>query len=371
MSFPLPRSSSLPRNQMQMQNQSANVMDRSIELGSFPAFVHTAASMGSAPIGSVPSVDQTSIAQLDPRTRAAIPDKAASYTYTTSFEPLPPKIISLSTIASSQNERSRSTSAWNPRNWPWPRIEAMWWAASPLLFHILGMVLLLISLVECRIPYLSIVQVGEGTTGRLDYSLLASCAVAPGTTEQVCTKRHILADYIPSLLLVSPAMPAFTALKLIFVSQQTPPILLSGLCLLAAAFLVYIPFWILAYFPNTKTVPALLEKFYRYHAKHLLLLVFILVLPAFVLTLTSVIGFHLLCQGNAIDFSMNMLAAFEAGLLGGSITAWKPEFGHGFNILWTAVAFQAATVIALGVAMFNELHEVVEWPEMQKGKVFW
>ncbi|SGY29830.1 BQ5605_C002g01087 [Microbotryum silenes-dioicae] len=370
MSFPLPRSSSLPRNQMQTQNQIANVMDRSIELGSFPAFVHTdPASMGSAPIGAVPSFDQTSTAQSDPGTRAAIPDKKASYT--TSFEPLPLKIISLSTLASSQDARSRSTSAWNPRNWPWPRIEAMWWAASPLLFHILGMFLLLVSLVECTIPYLSIVQVGEGTTGRLDYSLLASCAVAPGTTERVCTKRNILADYIPSLLLVSPAMPAFTALKLIFVSQQTPAILLSALGLLAAALLVYIPFWILAYFPNTKTVPAPLQKFYRYHAKHLLLLVFILVLPAFVLSLTSVIGFHLLCQGNAIDFSMNMVAAFEAGLLGGSITAWKPELRHGFDLLWAAVAFQTATVIALGVAMFNELHEVVEWPEMQKGKVFW
>ncbi|SCV68856.1 BQ2448_977 [Microbotryum intermedium] len=356
-----------------MHNNFSQSRNRPIELDSFqqapPALVDAASGVVSAPIAAgLPSFNSHT-AQSEHRTPGAIPTKGVSNA--TSFDTLPPKIVSPSTLASSHDGRSRSTSHWNPRNWPWPRIQAMWWAASPLLFHILGMILLLVSMVESWIPYMSIVQVGEGTTGRLDYGLLASCAVAPGTTERVCTKARILADYIPSLLLVSPAMPAFTALKLLFASQQTPPILLSALCLLAAGFLVYLPFWVLAYFPHSKPLPRPIENFYRYHAKHLLLLVFILVFPAFVLTLTSVLGFRLLCQGNAIDFSINMYAAVEANLIGGSITAWQPEFGHGFNILWASTAFQAATVVALNVAMFNELHEQVEWPEIQKGKGFW
>ncbi|GAA5866374.1 hypothetical protein JCM1840_001291 [Sporobolomyces johnsonii] len=248
-------------------------------------------------------------------------------------------------------------------SWSWERAEHILWAAVPPFFHLLSLVLLVAAmLVES--PSTSFMTVKEsGGTGRLDYYILNSCAVTPGTTERICTGRSTRVDFTSSLAMISSSLPGLSAVKLPFFSHQTPSIFLSSIVILLAALLIYIPLWTLVYFPSAP-LPGFLVRFYRYHARNLFYLSGILSFVSFILTVTIGVGYKLFLMGFASDFrTWYMYAVYETG---STTFAWTAEIGRAFDLVWAASTFTALTVIAVNISLHNGLDEKVEWPADEK-----
>ncbi|GAA5973224.1 hypothetical protein JCM21900_003894 [Sporobolomyces salmonicolor] len=248
-------------------------------------------------------------------------------------------------------------------SWNWERVEHILWAAVPPLFHVLSLVLLVAALLV-ESPSTSFMTVKErGGAGRLDYYILNSCAVTPGTTERICPSRSTMVNFVPSLAMISSSLPGLSAAKLPFFSHQTPSIFLSSVVLLLAALIIYIPLWTLVYFPSAR-LPGFLVRFYRYHARNLFYFSGILSFVSFILTVTIGVGYKLFLMGFASDFNTwYMFAIFETG---STTLDWSAEIGSAFDLVWAASTFTALTVISINIALHNGLDEKVEWPADEK-----
>lgn len=199
-----------------------------------------------------------------------------------------------------------------------------------------------------------------------------SCAVAPGTTERICTSSSLHVDFMPSILRISDQVPGFAALKLPLKSNQTPSIVVSSIIILGAALLVYLPLWTLAYFPEAP-LPARAVKFVRFYARRLFQLVGVLSFLSMLMTFTIGLGYKLLLMGSVEDFNAWIAYAGWQGLIREGATRWTASIGsHAFDLFWLSTVCQALVTFGVKVALHNGLDESVEWPGDSKSSAnYW
>ncbi|BGP36506.1 hypothetical protein JCM10449v2_000407 [Rhodotorula kratochvilovae] len=251
--------------------------------------------------------------------------------------------------------------------WSWGLAETVLWATLPPVLFVAGLALLTAAMFgnAPRYAYLSVVE--QGGTGRLDYYIFQSCAVAAGSTTRTCTPLSTAVDFLPSLTTISPSLLGFSALQLPFHSRQTPAIFLSSLLFLAVALLLYAPLWTLSYFPHAP-LPRLLVRLCRYSAANLFAASGLFAFLSFLFTLTIGIGTLLQAQAAAADFS----AAYRYGAVSAAAFAeiarpsWVPELGRGFDLVWAASGLSAGAMLAVKISLHNGLDERVEWPEEKR-----
>ncbi|GAA5961296.1 hypothetical protein JCM3765_002904 [Sporobolomyces pararoseus] len=250
--------------------------------------------------------------------------------------------------------------------WNWHTAETVLWATVPLVFYAVPIALLLAVLLSNG-PEMAFMVVKEKVgTGRLEYYVLNSCAISPGTAERVCTRRSLYVDFVPSILKISSSLPGFSSLKLPFHSYQTPSILLTSLSILIFSFLLYLPLWTLVYFPNAPFPPQLV-RWIRYRSRPLFYLVGIFSFLAFIFTLSIGIGYKCWFLAFLLDFKA--FVQFGAYQAGAKDSNWVTEIGSGFDAIWAATVCEALTVIAINISLHNGLDERVEWPKDQKENV--
>ncbi|GAA6059883.1 hypothetical protein JCM10212_007088 [Sporobolomyces blumeae] len=245
--------------------------------------------------------------------------------------------------------------------------ETILWASVPLVLHGLAIVLMT-AVVLSNGPRMAFMSVSErGGTGKLEYFVLNSCAIAPGSTTRTCTSRSLVANFLPSLTTISPDLPGFSALKLPFYSHQTPSIMLSGLVLLVVSLLVYLPLWTLVYFPNAP-VPGPVVRFIRYRAKPLFCVSGVLTFLGFVFALSIGIGYKLYMMGFRQDF--HNWYRFGVYASGTKDLRWHAELGPGFDAIWASTVCSALTVVGINISLHNGLDERVEWPKDAKENLY-
>ncbi|GAA5997383.1 uncharacterized protein JCM10292_000222 [Rhodotorula paludigena] len=250
------------------------------------------------------------------------------------------------------------------RRFGWSEAETVLWATVPLVLFAVALATLAGALFSTgsKWAFLSVVE-GNGT-GRLDYHILNSCAVAAGSTKTRCTPYEMNNDFLPSLTTISPNLLGFSALQLPMYSRQTPSIFLTSFLFLVASLLVYLPLWTLAYFPRTRLVPPVAVRFMRYYASRLFALVGLLACLAFLFTLTIGVGYLLQLARYASDFA----AAYRHGALSRGLPheyvdpSWTAHLGGGFTLVWVSTAFSGLLVLAVQISLHNGLDERVEWP---------
>ncbi|GAA6051694.1 hypothetical protein JCM3770_001231 [Rhodotorula araucariae] len=249
--------------------------------------------------------------------------------------------------------------------WSWSTLGTVVWAGLPPLLFVAGFAVLATAMFirAPRFAYLSVVE--QGGTGRLDYHIFQSCAVAPGSTKRTCTPLRVLVNFLPSLTTISPSLLGFSALQLPFHSRQTPAIFLSSLVFLAVSLALYAPLWTLAYFPHAP-LPRPVVRLCRYSAGTLFAASGTLAFLSFIFTLT--IGLGLLLQ--AQDAARAFAAAYRYGAVSTAAFAeiahprWVARAGtDGFALVWAATALSGAATLAIKVSLHNGLDERVEWPD--------
>ncbi|GAA5890102.1 hypothetical protein JCM16303_003442 [Sporobolomyces ruberrimus] len=259
--------------------------------------------------------------------------------------------------------KPRSRSRVTLPRWNANTAETVFWAAVPLVFYGVAIVLLLAVLLS-EGPEMAFMTVRErGGTGRLEYFVLNSCATAPGTTERVCTGRSLYVNFMPSLTMISPSLPGFSPLKLPFYSNQTPSILLSSLSIVIFSFILYLPLWTLVYFPHAPLPPRLV-RWIRYRSRPLFYFVGIVSFLGFIFTLSIGLGYKLYFMGYIDDFTN--WYKFGVYRSGSRDLVWVAEIGRGFDAVWTATVCSAMTVVSINISLHNGLEERVEWPKDQK-----
>ncbi|GAA5866285.1 hypothetical protein JCM3774_006602 [Rhodotorula dairenensis] len=242
----------------------------------------------------------------------------------------------------------------------WSTVQTVVWAALPVLFYFVAFILALVVLFGTAESYSFLSVTQKSGTGRLDYYVLNSCAIAPGTTERHCEAPAIRANFLPSLTRISSYLPGLSAVKLPFYSHQTTAIFLSATVLLATSLAIYVPLWTLAYFPRARALPKFVTRFVRYHARNLFHLAGLLNLISFVLHVTIGLGYQLYMIGFRDDFKRWLqFGAYSVGTAG---VDWTVRLGKGFHLVWAGCAFEALLVIAIKVSLHNGLDERVEWP---------
>ncbi|KWU46822.1 hypothetical protein RHOSPDRAFT_31643 [Rhodotorula sp. JG-1b] len=242
----------------------------------------------------------------------------------------------------------------------WNAVQLVWWAALPLVLYLVALILALVVLFGTA-EYYSFMSVTQNSgNGRLDYYVLNSCAISPGTTQRYCESPAIRADFLPSLTRISDYLPGLSSVKLPFFSHQTTAIFVSATVLLAASFAVYLPLWTLAYFPRARVLPKPVVRFVRYHARRLFDLAGILVFVSFILHVTIGLGYQLYLIGFRDDFKRWL--QFGAYSIGAAKVDWVARLGNGFQLVWVGCACEALLVIAVKVSLHNGLDERVEWP---------
>ncbi|GAA5923461.1 uncharacterized protein JCM15063_003655 [Sporobolomyces koalae] len=261
-----------------------------------------------------------------------------------------------SNAPTSRRRRHRlSLSSWNRQTF-----AHVFWAGMPLVIHTIAIALLLVVLLSnsANKPFMSVKE--SGGTGLLQYYVTNSCAVTPGRTERVCTARSLYANFVPSLTMISSSLPGFSALKLPFYSDQTPSIMLTSLCLLIFSLVIYLPLWILAYFPNARLPPRFV-RFVRYKSRPLFYLTGVFSFLGFIFILSIGIGYNLYFIGFIRDFD----TYYRFGVLqtGSNGFVWTAEVGDGFGAVWAATTCAALTVIGIKISLHNGLDEKVEWPK--------
>ncbi|GAA5980971.1 hypothetical protein JCM10908_003935 [Rhodotorula pacifica] len=287
------------------------------------------------------------------------PNKESYFIY---GPPTPPPHAYEHDIPSSAAAAQKSQKArWAVSGPSWRTVASVWWAALPLLLYAIALILALVVLFGTaeRYTFMSVTQTSG--TGRLDYYVLNSCATAPETTKRYCEAPAIFANFLPSLTRISSYLPGLSSVKLPFFSHQTTAIFVSSTVLLAASLLVYLPLWILAYFPHTRLFPRFFVRFARYHSRRLFDLAGILVFISFILHITIGLGYQLYLIGFRDDFKRWL--QFGAYSLGSADVDWVARLGNGFQLVWVGCACEALLVIAVKVSLHNGLDERVEWPE--------
>lgn len=198
-----------------------------------------------------------------------------------------------------------------------------------------------------------------------------SCSIAPGRTQRICTPRSANVDFMPSILRVSDAMPGMSALRLPFRSEQTPAIFFSALAACLFSFLLYIPLWTLAYFPDAP-LPTAMVKSIRFYSRRLFEIVGVFSFIGMIFTFTIGLGYKLLLVAAAGDFNAWILYASKNGFLVDGATLWRAGTGEGFNLVWASTVFQALATIGIKAALHNGLDERVEWPrDTKQNSEYW
>ncbi|GAA5969150.1 hypothetical protein JCM11641_007487 [Rhodosporidiobolus odoratus] len=240
----------------------------------------------------------------------------------------------------------------------WDQLDTALWAAVPLLFHLITLGFLAGALFSQspKQAYLHLVE--KNGTGRLDYYILNSCVTPANSTTYICEPRAINVDFTPSISRILTSLPGYSAFKLPTFSSQTPAIFVSTFVLLFASFLIYLPLWILAYFPYAP-LPSFLVRFYRYFSRKLFLLVGALAFVGFILSTTIGVGYKLFMMSFRDDFKL----WYKYGVYGtrSTVLKWEVHLGEGYDLVWVASTFAGLTVIAINIALHNGLDERVEW----------
>ncbi|BGP12535.1 hypothetical protein JCM10213_007621 [Rhodosporidiobolus nylandii] len=242
----------------------------------------------------------------------------------------------------------------------WDQVDTVIWAAVPLLFHILPIVFLAVALFS-QTPKRSYFFLKEKNgTGRLDYYILNACVTPSNSSTITCLPRSLHVNFVPAITPILPALPGMSSLKLPVVSDQTPSIFVATLVILFAAFLLYLPLWILAYYPYAPLPPPMV-RFYRYYARKLYQAVAALAFVGFILATTIGVGYKLFMMGYRDDFSLYYRYGTYA--TGSNVLAWEAHLGDGYDLVWAAATWAGLTVIAMNIALHNGMDERVdpEW----------
>ncbi|GAA5897425.1 hypothetical protein JCM6882_001883 [Rhodosporidiobolus microsporus] len=254
-------------------------------------------------------------------------------------------------------------SRWRAALPTWGQVDTVLWAAVPLVLHLLSVALMIAALLQQSPDRACMSLVEKDGNGRLDYFIFNSCVRAPGSTSYDCTRRSLNVDFTTSVVPILSSLPGVSSLKLPQFSDQTPSIMVTTVCLLFAALVIYIPLWILAYFPRA-ALPTPVVRFYRYFAYKLYLLVGTLAFIGFIFAVTIGVGYKLFLMGYRDDFKLYYRFAVYAS--GSSDMRWEAHLGSGFDLIWAASTFAGATVVATNIALHNGMDERVEWPEQAK-----
>ncbi|GAA5844687.1 hypothetical protein JCM11251_007350 [Rhodosporidiobolus azoricus] len=257
----------------------------------------------------------------------------------------------------------KQRSRWRKALPTWDQVDTALWAAVPLLFHLLSIILMVAVLLQNSPNRACMSLVEKDGNGRLDYFIFNSCVRAPGSSSYTCTPRSTYVDFTTSVVPILPYLPGVSSFKLPQFSDQTPAIFVTTVCLLFASLIVYLPLWILAYFPHAP-LPSPLVRFYRYFAYKLYVLVGGLAFIGFIFAVTIGVGYKLFLMGYRDDFALYYRFAIYAS--GSSDMRWTAHLGSGFDLIWAASTFAGATVVAINVALHNGMDERVEWPEQVK-----
>lgn len=215
---------------------------------------------------------------------------------------------------------------------------------------------------SCLRPFLPRASSLNASCGNTD-----SCSISPGTTERICTGRSLYADFVPSLVRISSALPGFSPLKLPFYSFQTPSIFLASLSLVATSFFLYLPLWTLVYFPHTRLLPRRVVQWIRFRSSRLFYIVGVVSFLGFIFVLSIGLGYMLYFMGYIQDFAQ----WYQFGLyrMGQKEVLWVAEIGPGFGAVWAATVCSGMTVVSINISLHNGLDERVEWPKDSKDTV--
>lgn len=194
-----------------------------------------------------------------------------------------------------------------------------------------------------------------------------SCVTAVNSTaSRICTSPTAFVDFMPSLTAVSSSMPGYAPLKLPFKSHQTPVIFISAIVLSVAALIIYIPLWILAYYPHAPILPAAVIKFIRYYSRQFFIASGVLSFTAMIISVTIGVGYKLLLMAARDDFNVWIQYSSWYNQIGNGVTRWDASIGDGFDLVWASSVFQALAALAINVSLHNGLDEKVEWPGDEK-----
>ncbi|GAA5856302.1 hypothetical protein JCM8547_000860 [Rhodosporidiobolus lusitaniae] len=246
----------------------------------------------------------------------------------------------------------------------WGQVETVFWAAVPLFIHVVPIILVCVALFSTNQSRTFMTMKEVDGTGRLDWYILSSCVTAPNTNSYTCTSPSMYVDYAPSVAPLLSTLPGVSAFKLPQHEYQTPIIFTTSLVLLICALIVYLPLWILAYYPYAR-LPAPLVRFYRYFARSLYYVVGTLSFSGFLCLMTIGVGHKLWLM----TFARRFETYYKFGVYstGSNFLRWELHLGTGFDLVWAASAISCLGIIAVNIAMHNGMDEVVMWgPERKR-----
>ncbi|KAL8286197.1 hypothetical protein RQP46_004685 [Phenoliferia psychrophenolica] len=310
------------------------------------------------------------LATFSPDSKSSPPSTAG----TTDKEPYASSLEPLSSKGKGENFTSLPPpiSSYRKRHFvEWDVVEEVFWAAFALLLHLAGIAVLLYCILQTGKPYFTLKQVGG--TGEANFNILNSCFIAPNTTARHCTSYSLNADFTPTLIAISPSLPGYSVMALPFRSVQSQAIFVTSLVLFGLSFLLFLPVWILFYFPRTVIVHARVTHFIRFYPKQFYELSGAAAFSAMVLAMSIGIGYRLLFTGYLDAFNSAQVeyaatlggraqvAAFLEGTVGADgASYWKGEFGKGFDLVYVAIVLMGLTAGGIQIAIHQQLHDKIE-----------
>lgn len=186
-----------------------------------------------------------------------------------------------------------------------------------------------------------------------------ACWKAPDASDWSCTSRSLNANFVPALVGVNEWMVAPATLQLPLRSSQTPAITLTAIILSLLSLIVYLPVWIMAYFPSTR-MPGRVRELILDHSRQFFFVAGMLSFASFMISITIGIGYKLLMRSAALYFHRAQTSAFLAGWTGSSTSVWTARTGRGFDLFWAGSVMQALVALGTNVALHNRLDERIE-----------
>lgn len=191
-----------------------------------------------------------------------------------------------------------------------------------------------------------------------------SCVIAPGSTERICSSQSINANFIPSLVTISPSVPGYAVLQLPLRSMQTPCIFVSALVCLLVSFLIFLPVWLVYNFPHVP-LPRRVLRLVRFYPTKFYELSALTSGTAFVVTLTIGIGYELYMDTFGTGFTTYIQVATFEGLTTDTSGQWVFEMGSAFRYVWAAAAFQALLTFSSVASLHNGFDEAIEYQDVK------
>lgn len=201
----------------------------------------------------------------------------------------------------------------------------------------------------------------------------AACVVATNTSLRICGTPSIPAQFMPSLIIVSPTIPKISLFQLPITSWQTPEIFLTSIIFLVLSFAFIFPPWFAVYFPKSRLLKGPIGGFVKDRARELYFIGGVLAFASFCLTLTIGIGYRELLSvviknytsSSAFELRKLSGAAMDVGLVDSGVggeysigaVQWIPRLGHAWDLLWLSCALSALVPIGVNVALHNGLDE--------------